>query len=57
MVKKLAHPPTKLEIGSAKKTPCSPMAGILGSKIVKGTTITILRNSENVISYFASPSA
>ncbi len=49
MVKKLAQPPTRLETGSAIKTPFSPSAGIIGSRIVSGTTIITFRKIEKKI--------
>lgn len=46
MVKKHAHPPTTLEMGSAIKTPFSPSAGISGRRMVSGTTMTTFRKIE-----------
>ena len=45
MVMKQARPPTALEIGSAQKTPATPMPS-LGSRTVRGATMTALRSRE-----------
>ena len=55
MVTKQASPPTRLEIGSAKKTPITPRAGMFGSRTVSGTTMMILRKSEKKTACFDFP--
>ena len=57
IVIKQAHPPTKLEMGSAQKTPSTPHPFIIGKKIVSGTTIIALRNNEKKVAFFAFPNA
>ena len=54
MVRKLASPPTKLEMGSAMNTPFTPNPK-RGSRMVSGTTMMIFRNSEKNTACFAFP--
>ena len=46
IVRKQASPPTKLEIGSARKTPSTPSPHIPGSSRVRGTTMNTFLSSE-----------
>lgn len=57
MVKKLALPPIKLEIGSARKTPSVPRLKSDGRKSVSGMTIMTLRNREKKTACFDLPRA
>ena len=47
----------QLDIGSAKNTPITPNAPMLGRSMVSGTTIIIFLKSEKNIAYLALPSA
>jgi hypothetical protein len=55
MVEKHAAPPTKFEIGSARKTPSTPRFDRRGRRIVRGTTMTIFLNKEKKIACLAFP--
>ena len=46
IVPKQAIPPTKLEMGSARKTPVVPSPATVGSHRVSGMTMTALRSRE-----------
>ena len=52
MVVKEAEPPTKLEIGSAMKTPFTPMPNMPGRRMVRGTTMMTLRKMEKKMARF-----
>ena len=57
MVKKQAHPPIRLDIGSAQKTPSTPRFPICGRKTVRGTTMITFRKIEKNVALFDLPSA
>ena len=57
MVKKLAHPPIRLETGSAQNTPSTPSPPIRGRSTVRGTTMITLRKIEKKVALFAFPRA
>ena len=53
MVVKQARPPTKLETGSAMKTPLTAGSKRCGKRIVKGTTrITFLKIEKKMARFF-----
>ena len=56
IVVKLAVPPIKLEIGSARKTPLTPMPAKWGRIRVSGTTMMIFRKREKKMECFDIPS-
>ena len=57
MVRKLADPPMRLEIGSARKTPSTPRPKNFGRISVRGTTMITFLKIEKKIDCLAFPSA